>query len=164
MLALFLVICSTNQPNNTTAWWFCGHGNNLRFLILSYLKLWVSRNIWSDVFWCGCHMAAVCGRVQTAEDTVSFTAQVCCTVTLEKKARTCLKLAGRHANPTQTHKSPSCFIYGSGRLYIAVSILSWLSAHSGSAGIYTRADTGWKFLFDFKLGLATWGLCLCLWI
>lgn len=117
------------------------HRNNLSFLILSnfILRLWVSRTIWSDVFWYGCHMVAVCGWVQTAEDTVSFTAQVCCAVTLEKKARTCLKLADRHENLTQTH-----IIYGSVCLYIAVSILSWLSAHSGSAGSISELILDWN--------------------
>lgn len=55
-------------------------------------------------------MAAVCGWVQIAEDTVSFTAQVCWAATLEKKARTCLKLADRHENQTQTHKSPASYV------------------------------------------------------
>lgn len=107
---------------------------NVAFLSNPILRLWVSRIIWSDVFWHWRYMAAVCGWLRPAEDTVSFTAQVCCSGTLEKKARTCLKLAGRHENPAQTLKSPSRFTYGSVCLYIAVSILRWLSAHSCSAG------------------------------
>lgn len=138
------------------------HGNNLSFLILSnfILRLWVSRTIWSDVFWYGCHMVAVCGWVQTAEDTVSFTAQVCCAVTLEKKARTCLKLAETWRKHTSyTAQSVSILLYrfwadcqhtpAARDLYQSwywIEIPIWLYIESGQMGslpVFVDLESSW---------------------
>lgn len=79
-----------------------------------------------------------------------------------------LRTRHKHTNPPHPpyHPPPMLHIWLTLSLYCRIDcelIVSSLWQRGDLYQIYIRADPGWKFLFDFKLSLATRGLRLCWW-